>query len=243
MNPDDTRPGDRPDDGQAALAAVAGLAREIEALAREVAALRPVPAQLADLAGIVAVLSQQAGGPQPGGPGAVPAAPAGGAGSAGEAGSGWSWLDHDGDFAEAVALLADLTAWMGEVYLRYPDAVGGLPECWLWHPDLVEELLWLRAAWLAAYRGEKPLIALAGDWHDRARPGVVRRIKAVAGTCSLECHQARGDHHRGAAPVPLAEAIHLIGDWWATAREATAPEPDAGHLAAAEALRVPRGRR
>ena len=44
-------------------------------------------------------------------------------------------------------------------------------------------------------------------------------------------------------PVPLAEVIHLIGDWWTTTRDAIPPAPDDGHLAAAEALRIPRGRR
>jgi hypothetical protein len=82
-----------------------------------------------------------------------------------------------------------------------------------------------------------------GDWHDRQRPGVVRRIRAVAGTCSLEAHQPGGDRHRGPEPVPLAEAIHGIGQWWATGRDAMAPAPDEGDIAAAAALRAPRGRR
>ena len=40
------------------------------------------------------------------------------------------------------ATLAELGEWLRVVYLRYPDAASGLPECWLWHPDVVEELLW-----------------------------------------------------------------------------------------------------
>jgi len=53
---------------------------------------------------------------------------------------------------------------MGAMYLRYPDAAATLPDCWLWHPDLVEELLWLSHAWTAAYQGPDASVALAGDW-------------------------------------------------------------------------------
>ena len=67
------------------------------------------------------------------------------------------------------------------VYLRYPDGADHLPECWAWHPDVVEELLWLMHAWAAAYQGPQAWVALVGDWHDRQRPGVVRRIKTTAG--------------------------------------------------------------
>ena len=58
------------------------------------------------------------------------------------------------------------------MFLRYPDGVAVLPECWLWHPDVVEELLWLMHAWRAAYEGRGASVQLAGDWHDRQRPGV-----------------------------------------------------------------------
>jgi len=60
------------------------------------------------------------------------------------------WLDFAGGTAEALALLAQLTAWLAEVYLRYTDAA--LPECWLWHPDVVEELQWLSGAWAGRLR-------------------------------------------------------------------------------------------
>jgi hypothetical protein len=204
---------------------LAALAAEVEALRRGVRDLGKVPTQLHDLAGVVAALVDRLG----------PASTA--------AGGLPSWLELEGDFADAVGVLGELVAWLQAVYVRYPDAAAGLPECWLWHPDVVEELLWLRGAWLQAYRGEAASVALAGDWHDRLRPGVVRRIRAVAGTCSLEAHQPGGDQHRDAAPVPLAEAIHLLGDWWATDRRSCPPAPDAGHIAAAAALRTPRGRR
>jgi hypothetical protein len=71
---------------------------------------------------------------------------------------------------------------------------------------------------------------------------VVRRIKATAGTCSLENHQPAGERHTGAAAVPLAEAHELIAAWWATDRDTGAPTPAPEHLAAAAARRTPRGR-
>ena len=216
-------PGPRP--------ALAGLAAELAVLRAEVDALAGLPGQVRDLAGVLAALADR---PAPNsGPEAALA----------------SWLDLSADFADAVTILGELVDWLGTVYLRYPDAASGLPECWLWHPDVVEELLWLRAAWLEAYRNEATgaaaaaAVARAGDWHDRQRPGVARRIRAVAGTCSLEAHQPRGECHRGARPVPLAEAIHTIGEWWANDRQNIAPAPDDGHIAAAAALRVPRRRR
>ena len=81
-------------------------------------------------------------------------------------------------------------------------ATPRLPECWLWHPDVVEELLWLSHAWLAAYQGPAASVALAADWHDRLRPGVVRRIKAQAGSCSRERHQTRPGRDRLTTGIP-----------------------------------------
>jgi hypothetical protein len=204
---------------------VAGLARELELIRRAVDGLAAIPSQVADLAGLVAGLADRVG-PNRGHGAGLP-----------------SWLDLSGDFADVVGVLGDLAEWLRTVYLRYTDGAAGLPECWLWHPDVVEELLWLRAAWTEAYAGESPSAVRAGEWHDRQRPGVVRRIRAVAGTCSLEAHQPPGERHRGAEAVPLAEAIHAIGEWWATNREATAPAPGPEHIAAAAALRAPRRRR
>jgi hypothetical protein len=206
-------------------AAVAGLAREVEVLRRTVGGIDALSGRVDELAGLVARLAETSAASRPRSTGGAP-----------------TWLSGPLEFAEAVTVLAELTAWMTEVYLRYADGAAHLPECWLWHPDAVEELLWLWNAWLVAYRSESATVALAGDWHDRQRPGVVRRIRAVAGTCSLESHQPGGDRHRGAAPVPLAEAVHLIGDWWSGDRASRPPAPDASHIAAAAELRRPRRR-
>ncbi len=53
------------------------------------------------------------------------------------------------------SLLDRLAAWVSAVYLRYFDA-RHLPDCWLWHPEVVEELLWLHAAWLTAHAPDGP---------------------------------------------------------------------------------------
>ena len=130
---------------------------------------------------------------------------------------------------------ADLAAWLERVFLRYPDGAQHLPECWLWHPDVVEELTWLRLAWTLVYHPELGTPLMVGDWHDRYRPGVVRRIRERAGTCSLERHR---EEAVGAEPVvPLVEAVDLIARWWGDRRLMPAPAPSDEHLALADRLR------
>jgi len=214
----------------ATTASVTGLAREIEALRQDLSALRTLPDRLKELAALVAQLAEAT----------AATIPTGGLGMT-------SWLDLPTDPPDiALAVLTELTRWMEVVYLRYADAAQSLPECWLWHPDVVEELLWLMHAWCAAYQDENALVSLAADWHDRYRPGVVRRINAAAGRCSLEAHQPRDDHpdpDSGSPVVPVAEAMALIADWWATHRSNPAPSPNPDHLQAAATRRRPGARR
>src|SRR5207249_2362910 len=100
------------------------------------------------------------------------------------------------------------------------------PECWPWHPDLVEELLWLQQAWQVAYQHRDGSVAAAGDWHDRLRPGVARRIKQAAGLCSLDNHRPnRARHHDTSVAVPPAGWLELIADWWTARRDQPAPTP------------------
>jgi hypothetical protein len=125
-------------------------------------------------------------------------------------------------------VLDELVGWLQTVYLRYPDGADQLPECWCWHPDVVEELLWLMHAWAAAYQGPQAPVGLVGDWHDRQRPGVVRRIRTTAGSCSFENHQTRAGWTRrpSAAPaVPGLDSLGAIAQWWVTRRDQDAPEP------------------
>jgi hypothetical protein len=201
--------------------AVAGLAREIEALRQSIDTLRGLPSRVDEVAELVAQLADAVN--------ATTTASGGGIAS---------WLDLPTEVDTTQAVLGELLAWMQVVYLRYPDAAAGLPDCWLWHPDVVEELLWLMQAWLAAYRDDKAAVSLAGDWHDRYRPGVVRRIISTAGRCSLENHQPRdGQPLPGVRVVPVAKAAEQIAAWWATTRTDPPPEPDEWHLATANAHR------
>jgi len=204
----------------ATTAAVAGLARELEGLRRTVDTTTAVSRRVEDLAAVVADLAvaveQLTATP-------TVAPPV-------------CWLDLAADEAEAFAVLSKLTVWLGGIYLAYSDAV--LPDCWAWHPDLIEELLWLSQAWQTAYAGPRASISLVADWHDRQRPNVARRIKQTAGACSIENHQTP------ACPlgVPLADAVDAIAAWWATHRTQPPPVPTADQLAAA-AARPTKGRR
>jgi hypothetical protein len=138
------------------------------------------------------------------------------------------------------SLLDRLARWVNAVYLRYFDA-RHLPDCWLWHIEVVEELLWLHAAWLAAHCEEAPPNAV-GDWHDRQRPGVVRRIRDYAGLCSLEAHLPTGERHTPALTAPTADAVPVIAAWWTTCRDEPPPAPSAEQLDAAR-RRYQRGAR
>jgi hypothetical protein len=203
---------------QAVQSAVAGLAREVEAMRR---AMRQVAtaAELARLAQVVAELSE------------TTTAAGSARAKGGEAEAAPSWLVLPARVADAGAVLTDLTAWMTDVYLRYADATRTLPECWLWHPEIVEEMVWLMYAWLAAYRDDQASVKAAGDWHDRLRPGVARRIADYAKTCSLEQHLP--DRATGAPTVPVAEAAAAIAAWWADRRDQPGPEPTTEQMIAA----------
>jgi len=204
--------------GAVSADAVAGLAREVEELRRTVEPVTELRNQLDEYERAlqdIAVKLDELGAKKPQ---QLPAP---------------SWLTLPGNAESTGGVLTDLVEWLGAVFLRYTDGAAVLPECWLWHPDVVEELVWLSHAW-----------KLAGDWHDRYRPGVVTRLKGLAGNCSLERHQTRGGHSPVGAPVvPITDALDAIADWWATHRAEAAPEPTDEHLAAADRLPRQGGRR
>ena len=219
----------------ATAASVAGLAREVESIRRTVADVTELPTRLDELAALVARLADDLAMTAPA---QAPKRPEP------------SWLDLPADATpiEASALLLDLAAWIGTVFLRYPDAVRGLPGCWLWHPHVVEELLWLRRAWVDAYTGPKSSPTAVGDWHDRLRPGVTRRIQQTAGTCSVENHQPGRtplpDPDAATGGVRAGAAVEPIGFWWAVNRDAEPPAPSSEQLAAAsDSARSSRPRR
>lgn len=215
------QPPPQPDAGEDCPAAtsVGGLARDLEALHRDVSGLSGLARRVEDLAQLVTRVAETAT-----------------AAATGPAGEGVvSWLDADLDPRDpsvAQAILTRLADWLAGVYLRYPDAA--LPDCWLWHPEVVEELLWLHQAWLAAY-GEGARVTAAADWHDRYRPGVIARIKKSADMCALEDHQPGKIRHRPARTAPVLDALLVIAAWWTSARDEPAPAPSPEQIAAAAA--------
>ena len=207
----------------AADSAVAGLAREVDGLRRTIEPLLGLSVRVDDLTRLVtdlttavaALTARKSAQPCP------------------------SWLLLPADPALAGQVLDELTSWLQVVYLRYPDGADHLPECWVWHPDVVEELLWLMHAWAAAYQGLQASVALVGDWHDRQRPGVVRRIKTAAGSCSIEAHQTRPGWTRrpsGAPQVPGLDHTAAVATWWGAHRDEQAPQPPPRPTAVATTL-------
>lgn len=171
------------------------LSRVVERTSRRVGELDE---RVRALTGAVADLARAGGSPAEGEAGAVSHPP--------------SWL-LVGDREAAGALLGDLVEWLGAVYLRYPDA--HLPSCWLWHPAAVEELWVLRGAHRDAFGGPQPAWAKASDWHDRQRPGVVKRLSPL-GACALSEHRPDGAQDKKPEAAPLAGHIDAIADAWTT---------------------------
>jgi hypothetical protein len=140
-----------------------------------------------------------------------------------------SWLTTS-DFPEGAAMVEALMPWLAAVYLRFPDS--DLPTCWALHPHVVEELWWLRNAWYDAFAGPKPSWQKVGDWHDRQRPNVVKRLSdAGSGTrCNLGKHT--NPQPEPAAPMP--ELLpHVLRAWCSTGRAQWPLSPTAEQLAQA----------
>lgn len=133
-----------------------------------------------------------------------------------------SWL-LGADPAAAADDLAGLCEWLTAVYLQYPDAA--LPTCWMWHPAVVEELLWLRGAHAAAYTGPDASWSRVGDWHDRHRPGVARRLAKLTTTCDLSLHRPGQRAHEPPQAVPLGYAAAEIATAWTLDRRHPDPNP------------------
>lgn len=166
-----------------------------------------------------------------------PAGPVGPGGSEDDAGDGppavRSWLLAV-DVEQAVADLADLVGWVERVYLRYSRA--HLSSCWLWHPEVVEELWWLRGAHADAYDPEDGSWLRVGDWHDRQRPGVQQRVNGLLGKCSLSRHTDRNGRPAEVAepaPPPLGAHHAAVAVAW-TATRTAGPAPTAALLGEAE---------
>lgn len=144
-----------------------------------------------------------------------------------------SWLLAD-DPQLAEADLGELIVWLDRVYLRFHDAA--LSSCWMWHPPVVEELWWLRCAHVEAYHPKKGSWMKAGDWHDRQRPGVVRRVKEAIGSCELALHVAGQRHGQDPAVAPLSGYTALVAQAWATPDGPRMPAPTQAQLDEADWL-------
>jgi len=213
---------DHVDPGVAAQRAVAGLARSVEALTRDVQALQggmrnaASATEVTRLAKIVSELGDLLTQAPPGRGTAK-------GGGKGEPEPVRSWLTLAEDQAAVEQVLSELLPWMQTIYLRYGDAREALPPCWLWHPEIVEELLWLMDAWTAAYQGPDASNKLVGDWHDRQRLGVTKRINTYAPSCDALAH--RDPAGQPAVTVPLAADADPFVAWWATGRDNHGPAP------------------
>ena len=197
---------------------VTALARETERTGRRVGALEALVRTLADQVTALATAGPTPSPDRPGGPvdGDDPT------------GHVRSWLLTDDEHL-AVTDLTDLTEWLSAVYLHYAGAA--LPSCWAWHPAVVEELRWLREAHRTAYDPETGSWRDVGDWHDRQRPGVVKRVTAAVGACELALHAPGGEQARPPAAAPLVHAAPQLAQHWATSH--TSPEPTPDQLTAA----------
>lgn len=213
----------RDDDAAPADQQLVVLARAIERNRRRVDGLDTHVRQLAaDLLTLTALL---------GGPRHDPA------GAVGEADEGppavRSWLLAD-DPDQAVDDLADLIGWLDRIYLRYHGAF--LSSCWLWHADVVEELWWLRRAHADAYDPERGSWPRVGEWHDRQRPAVVKRVKDTIVSCELALH-APGQRYGHRPPgTPLVAAAVSAAHAWTTDPTGPGPVPTTAQLDEAEAI-------
>ncbi|MQA16130.1 MAG: hypothetical protein GEV09_18860 [Pseudonocardiaceae bacterium] len=178
--------------------AVIALARQVERLARRQAELDGLVRRLGE--DVALLLPDEPAEDEAAGPGA--------------------WLAA-ADPARARAALADLIEWLDAVYLRYPDAA--LPSCWAWHPAAVEELRWLRHAHHAAFHGRAASWRDVADWHERQRPGVVKRLRDDLGDCDLARHAPDGDRAQPPPAAPLARHLDQIAEHWTTSRSSPTP--------------------
>lgn len=194
------------------------LARVVDRTGRKVSALdtqvRQLAADVTRVAAIIAACRQ--------GPDETPADDETGEGTADGPPAVRSWL-LAGDPELATTDLAELIEWLDRVYLRYPDVA--LTACWLWHPHVIEELWWLRRAHADAYHPEDGSWLRVGDWHDRQRPAVVRRVRDAIGKCDLSLHAAGKPHAQAPLVAPLAAHAARVAVAWTTGGTRPAPTP------------------
>lgn len=101
------------------------------------------------------------------------------------------WPDFPAGQERAEALQR-LGRWVDEVLrARHPEAYNELGTCWFLHPDILDELTALQAAWFAAYRDKASPGTAAIEWHDRWLPGAVARCRAA-----INARGCKGRHEK-----------------------------------------------
>ena len=76
-------------------------------------------------------------------------------------------------------LSGPLGTWVEEVIrLRHPELYRGLAPCWYRHPEVLDELTALRAAWFGAYRDSMASATAAIEWHDRWLPACLSSLQS-----------------------------------------------------------------
>ncbi|WP_432978217.1 hypothetical protein [Dactylosporangium sp. CA-233914] len=63
---------------------------------------------------------------------------------------------------------------MARVLIRHEAAREALPECWMLHGEVVENLLWIMDTWMIAYHDPASTAVQVADWHERRLPGLDR---------------------------------------------------------------------
>ncbi len=144
-----------------------------------------------------------------------------------------SWFEVEAEQAEQ--MLADLAGWVDTILVRYAVARDALTQCWMFHGEIVEDLLWLRAAWMAAHRDPTAKPHHAADFHDRWLPAVMGRLKRQlgAGMCNFGNHRdgsgeyrLREDQHpESRVPATDPQIVGAYARWWVQFRGRTDVAP------------------
>ncbi|MBA3488729.1 MAG: hypothetical protein H0T78_04150 [Longispora sp.] len=143
------------------------------------------------------------------------------------------WLTID-DLGLAAETLLELEAWLGAVYVHYPN--GELKDCWRRHPAVVEELLVLRDAHESAWSGKAGSSTLRLDWHSRHRPDVATRVEKTLDDCGIRHHVRTNPADFTKPALTGTDDVTAVATWWAhTHGQTPDPTPTPAMLAEARA--------
>jgi len=149
-------------------------------------------------------------------------------GDSAESGPPVSWFDvTDADVAER--MLTELADWVKRVVRRYPES-RQLGNCWMHHPELVEQLIVLRLLWMRAYRNPDGQVEKAAEWQDRWLPGFFGRIREKCQGFGTGVHQLDAQARMAADDQRQIDRIPKYARWWPikVAGKDPGEEPGAG---------------